>query len=86
MAGDAEEVQRQRARQAWELVVLETPDDRGFEALRRLLRVKRFERERLAAQVPGVVRRGARVDLVELEASLRAAGIRCELRPNPAAA
>jgi hypothetical protein len=30
--------------------------------------------------LPGVVRRGARVDLEDLDARLRAAGVRCELR------
>jgi len=49
-------------------------------ALRRVLRVKRSELERLVASLPGVVRRGARVDLIDLELALHAAGVRCALR------
>ena len=48
--------------------------------MRRALRVKRFELERVGARLPGVVRRGARVDLEDGEARLREAGVRCELR------
>jgi len=76
----SEAAQRERALQAWELVVQDAPTRPVLRAIRRALRVKRFELERVAASLPGVVRRGARVDLADLEAELRAAGIRCELR------
>jgi len=49
-------------------------------ALRRVLRVKRSELARVSEALPGAVRRGARVDLAESEAQLRAAGVHCELR------
>jgi hypothetical protein len=75
-----EEAQRERALQAWELVVHDAPTRRVLRAIRRALHVKRFELERVSASLPGVVRRGARVDLADLEAQLRAAGVRCELR------
>ena len=74
--------QRERAEQAWELVVHEGPSRAVLAALRRVLRVKRSELARLSGALPGVVRRGARVDLAESEARLREAGIRCELRPR----
>ncbi|UCE86751.1 MAG: hypothetical protein JSU66_03170 [Deltaproteobacteria bacterium] len=77
---DRERAQRERALQAWELVVLETPRSAALEALRRVLGVKRFELPQLTASLPGVVRRGAQIDLAPLEGALRAAGIRCELR------
>ena len=76
----SEEAQRERALQAWELVVQEAPSGRVLAAVRRVLRIKRFELERVSATLPGVVRRGARIDLADFEAELRAAGIRCELR------
>ena len=75
-----DEAQRERARQDWELVVHDAPSRAVLAALRRVLRVKRSELERVSAAPPGVVRRGARVDLAESEARLREAGVRCELR------
>jgi hypothetical protein len=45
-----------------------------------VLRVKHSEIERVTASLPGVVQRGARVDLSAAEAELRSAGVRCELR------
>jgi hypothetical protein len=42
--------------------------------------VKRFELPDVAGALPGVVRRGAHVDLAPLEAALSEAGVRCELR------
>lgn len=81
MSGEAErEAQRERARGTWALWVLEAPGAPGLERLRRLLRYKRFERDALARRLPGVVRRGARVDLEPVCAALRAAGLRAELR------
>ncbi len=72
--------QRERAEQSWELVVHDASSQAVLAALRRVLRVKRSELERLSASLPGVVRRGARVDLADSEARLREAGVRCELR------
>jgi hypothetical protein len=74
------DAQRERARKTWELVVHDEPSRAVLAALRRVLRVKRGELERVSGALPGVVRRGARVDLEDLEARLRAAGVRCELR------
>ena len=76
----SEEIQRERALQAWELVVEAGPDDVPAETLRRILHVKRFELDDLLSRLPGVVRRGARVDLEPLEAGLREAGVACALR------
>jgi hypothetical protein len=72
--------QRERAQQSWELVVHEEPSRAVLTALRRLLRVKRSELERVSGSLPGVIRRGARVDLADAAARLREAGVRCELR------
>ena len=74
------DAQRERARNTWELVVHDAPSRAVLAALRRVLRVKRSELERVSGALPGVVRRGARVDLEDLEARLRAAGVSCELR------
>jgi len=60
--------------------VEEAPSREVLAVLRRVLRVKRFELDRLAASLPGVVRRGARVDLADPERALREAGLRCALR------
>jgi len=49
----------------------------------RILRIKRSERVDLLRRLPGVVRRGARVDLLPLETALREAGIVCVLRRRP---
>ena len=78
------EVQRERALQSWELVVLDPSDPPLLAILRRVLRVKRFELPALAASLPGPVRRGARFDLAPLEAALKEAGVRCELRRSGA--
>ena len=75
-----DEAQRERALQTWELVVLAAPEPDRLEAIRRILRVKRFEIDPLAASLPGVVRRGARVDLDPVAAALEAEGVGCELR------
>jgi hypothetical protein len=74
------DAQRERAQQTWELVVHDPPSRALLAALRRVLRVKRGELDRVSSALPGVVRRGARVDLADLEARLREAGVRCELR------
>ena len=72
--------QQERAQQSWELVVHDAPSRAVLAALRRVLRVKRSELEHVSAALPGVIRRGARVDLADSEAQLREAGVRCELR------
>lgn len=77
----SEEAQRERALQAWELVLLDAPDPGQLETLRRILRLKRFELQAFSASMPGRLRRGARVDLVPIEQALVRAGIRCALRP-----
>ena len=74
------DAQHERAQQSFELVVHDAPTRAVLAALRRVLRVKRSEIDRVAASLPGVVRRGARVDLADAEARLREAGVRCELR------
>ncbi len=76
--------QRERAQQTWELVVHDAPSRAVLAVLRRVLRVKRSELERVSGSLPGVVRRGARVDLAGYEARLREAGVRCELRRREA--
>lgn len=85
--------QQERARQSWELFVerpaipgagLADPDARAsLQRLLRILRVKRSERVELLRRLPGVVRRGARVDLLPLATALREAGIACVLRRRP---
>ena len=85
--------QQERARQSWELFVelpavatagLADSDARALlRRLLRILRVKRSERADLLRRLPGVVRRGARVDLLPLETALQEAGIVCVLRRRP---
>ena len=75
-----DDTQRERAQQSWELFVHEAPSRTVLAALRRILRVKRSELEIVSRALPGVVRRGARVDLEDLDVRLREQGIRCELR------
>jgi len=81
---DRDDAQRERATQAWALVVTTVPDPAGLEALRRILRSKRFERAALLASLPGTVRRGARVDLEPIRAALEQAGIACSLQRREA--
>jgi len=79
-AEDSARDQRERALQSWELFIGECPDNKRLEKLRRIVRVKRFELDSLRQRLPGVVRRGARVDLEPLAEQVRALGIACELR------
>jgi len=72
--------QHERAHKTWALVVDEPASRDVLRALRRILRVKRSELPAIRAALPGVVRRGAQVDLAPLEAALAEAGVRCELR------
>ena len=51
-----------------------------LETIRKVLRLKSFEREDLRRRLPGAVRAGARVDLEPLLDRLHAAGIRATLR------
>jgi len=75
--------QLERACKTWSLVVHEDPSvSERLELVRRILRLKRFEAGALAARLPGVVRRGAQVDLQPLLERLTAAGIRAELLKN----
>lgn len=79
-SSESELAQRERAHQSWELLVLDPATPEVLAALRKILRVKRFELEGVAASLPGPVRRGARVDLAPLEAALTEANVRCQLR------
>lgn len=82
----ASEAQWERAQQTWALRVEERPeslDPEQTRALFRTLRVKRFERPALLARLPGVVRRGARVDLLPLVEDLVRAGIEARLERRP---
>jgi DNA-binding transcriptional regulator PaaX len=79
-SSESDIAQRERAHQSWELVIFDSPRPEVLEALRKILRVKRFELEAAAAALPGAIRRGARIDLAPLESALTAVGIRCQLR------
>jgi len=81
---ELDQAQHERAHKTWSLVVDEPASPSVRRALRRILRVKRSELPAVAAALPGVVRRGARVDLAPLEAALREAGVRCDLRRSDA--
>ncbi len=59
MTTDLQETQRERALQAWSLVVLDSATPEVVQALRKVLRVKRFDLPALTASLPGVVRPGA---------------------------
>jgi len=72
-----EAAQRERARGSWGLRVGSGPP--LPRAARRILRVKRSELAALEQRLPGVVRRGARVDLEPLVEALAAAGVCAEL-------
>jgi len=61
-------------------VIVERPSPEGLEAMRRVLRLKRFEIGAVAETLPGVVRRGAEVDLAPLQERLAEVGVRAELR------
>jgi hypothetical protein len=83
MVGDENAVGRPTARPCETAAAsAQGTDESSRKALFRILRVKRSEREGLLAKLPGVVRRGARVDLLPLEQALREAGIPCVLRPS----
>lgn len=78
--------QRERARQSWSLAIDAAPEalsEGERRGLLRTLRVKRSERAAFLARLPGVVRRGARVDLEDLQAGLRAEGLPARLFRTP---
>ncbi len=64
--------------------MLELPAPELLEAVRKLLRIKRFEYEAFAEALPGVVRRGAELDLAPIEKRLVELGVRAELRRSSA--
>ena len=74
------EAQLERAQQRWELIITVPASESVVAAARRVLRIKRFEIQSLSARLPGVVRRGARIDLEPLRAALEEAGVPVELR------
>jgi len=78
-----DQAQYERAHQSWELIVLDPPEPNVLALLRKAVRTKRSDLPKLKACLPGVIRRGARVDLEPIEAQLREAGLRCELRRTP---
>ncbi len=73
--------QHERAHGTWALVVREGGDapPATLRALCSVLRIKRFEVDGFRERLPGIVRRGARVDLVPLRDALLAAGVRVDL-------
>lgn len=82
---EEDRAQHERAHKTWALVVDEPASPDLIRALRRILRVKRSELPAVTAALPGVVRRGAQIDLAPLEAALVEAGVRCELRRSESA-
>ena len=80
MQRQREQAQRQRAEGRYALVVESRPaDEAAWRALRRALRLSRADDAWLRARVPGEVRRGAEVDLLEVLARVRATGERAVL-------
>lgn len=80
---DADERQRERALGSYELRIDTRPDgDAAWKSLRRALRLSRADDAWLRARVPGVVRRGARVDLLPYLERVHAAGHAAELVPR----
>lgn len=72
---DRDEVQRQRAEGRYALVVESQPsDEAGWRALRRALRLSRADDAWLRDHVPGEVRRGAEIDLLDVLERVRSAG------------
>lgn len=76
--------QRERAHRTWVLCVEELGVAGAFEdeleTVRKILRMKRFERDALRRCIPGVVRAGARVDLLPLLERMQHGGIHASLR------
>jgi len=76
-------LQRERAEGAFEIHVEDRPGDDDWRPLRRALRLSRADLVWLKQRVPGVVRRGAEVDLAPVVERIVATGIRASLRPRP---
>jgi hypothetical protein len=79
---DPADPQWERAHQAWQLRVnlpAHALDPESKRLLIQTFRVKRSERQHFLESLPGVVRRGARIDLEQLKESLSAGGIPCVL-------
>lgn len=77
----AEAAQRERSEGAFELHIDVAPaDEAGFHLLRRALRLPRSDVLWLKERVPGVVRRGARVDLLAVLDRVRETGHHATLR------
>lgn len=77
-------LQRERAAGAFEIHVEQRPGDDDWRPLRRALRLSRADLGWLKQRVPGVVRRGAEVDLAPVVERILAAGIQASLRPRAA--
>ena len=72
---DLDDAQLERARAAFWLVIETAPEtEAAWKALRRALRLSRADDEWLRAHVPGVVRKGARVDLLPVRDRVQEAG------------
>jgi hypothetical protein len=77
--------QRERGAGAFELHIDVAPaDDAGFRSLRRALRLPLSDVPWLKERVPGVVRRGARVDLLAVLDRVRDSGHHATLRRRAA--
>jgi len=73
--------QRERAEGAFEIHIDVAPaDDAAFHRLRTALRLSRADIPWLKERVPGVVRRGARVDLLPVLGRIREVGHQASLR------
>jgi hypothetical protein len=73
-------LQRERAEGRFEIHIEERPGDGEWRLLRRAMRLSRADVEWLKQRVPGVVRRGAEVDLAPVVERINEAGIRASLR------
>ena len=76
------EAQWERAHQFWHLIIDVTSEELSPEhhrELLRTLRIKRAERPAFLVSLPGIVRRGARIDLEPAWIALRKVGIEARL-------
>lgn len=79
--------QRERAAGAFALVIEEVPTSAAaWKRLRRALGFSRADEPWLRARIPGIVRRGARVDLVQVLERVREAGHSARLDGGPSVA
>ncbi len=80
-SGDPADIQLERARGAFEIHVESSIEsEKDFHRLRRALRLSRADIPWLRAHVPGVVRRGASVDLIPVLERIREAGHTAQIR------